>query len=402
LITFLIIEDRPGKCRNIENTLKGFDVDQNCIETADTIELALLKLEETTFDFVILDMMLPRSKTEPDVIKKGGTEVLDSIQFSYKHKTGQYKTPYTFLVLTESSEILSKYQVEDFNRCKVFAVHYQANSEDWKDEIKDEYDKLVAQQNAQASKFSDEKVIISIHGIRTFGQWQKKLGKAIEKLDLGGRGNGEYQNPAKAIEYKYNFFPFTSFLSKNKIESEIDRFAEMLLSTAKKHPRARISIVGHSFGTYLIFHALKKMRQKLDLDYLIFSGSVLQPNEKIEELFEHHNLTKVLNECSTLDLPLLAGYFFTNTYSIAGMHGITSLDNEVINRYTKGGHSSFFTDTILGEWSEFLFSGCIIEKDERRVGYSNEIMSMLTSNKRYFHMIYILPLIGMLLWNLFA
>lgn len=379
MITFLIVEDLELKYKNIKHALETFGVNDKCIESADTINNALSMLKERTFDFVILDMMLPMSKEEPKVIKNGGTEILDALQHSLRMKTAKYNEPARILVMTESSSLINKYQA-DFQRCKVFAIHYQVNSNDWKYEIETEYKRLSAQQNAQLNKFSDERVVISIHGIRTFGEWQTKLGVAIKE------SLNENRAPqVKTIEYKYNFFPLISFLSSKKKDAEITRFAQKLLHIARTHPRAKISIVGHSFGTYLIFHGLKEVTQKLDLDYLILSGSVLQPNEKIEELYEKHNLTKILNECSTLDLPLLAGRFFTNTYSTAGMYGLTSLDSEVINRYTAGGHSSFFSSTILAEWSAFLLSGEIKFKDERKGGTVQEIIATLTNHRRYLY-----------------
>lgn len=161
-----------------------------------------------------------------------------------------------------------------------------------------------------------------------------------------------------------NFFPLINFISKKQQQKEVAKFSDKLLNIAKKHPRAKISIVGHSFGTYIIYNALLNINEKLELGYLIFSGSVLNPEVDVESIYKKHNLVKILNECTTFDFPLLAGRFVTNTFFTAGITGISGVSDDITNRYIKGGHSSYFKQVIIDEWCPFLLTGTFKEKNE--------------------------------------
>jgi DNA-binding NarL/FixJ family response regulator len=373
LITFLVIEDSPRKLKNICEAITDLGVDSRCIDKAEGINEALEKLKDNTYDFAVLDMILPQFKGDDDKIKRGGLDILDELSDSISAQSETYKIPQTILVLTEFEDVLVEYQ-EAISQSKVFGYCYDHCSIDWVDAIKDEYLRIKAVKSSEQRKYDSEVVLLSVHGIRTFGEWQKKLSNSIVDRVEG----------SKPLEYRYNFFPIINFLSKEQQEKEVIKFSNALLDISNTHPRAKINLVGHSFGTYIIYNGLIKIKEKLNLGNIIFAGSVLNPDLDLTLLYKKHNLTKIVNECSTFDMPLLAGRLFTNIFFTAGMTGFSGADNVVTNRYIKGGHSSYFKQNILDEWCDFIVTNTIKEKNEQVDGIMQDLISTIIAKRRTF------------------
>ena len=91
-------------------------------------------------------------------------------------------------------------------------------------------------------------LIITVHGIRTFGQWQERL----EALLKRGAHPGER---LEVVHYKYGYFSAFAFLSVALRWVAVRRFRAELLSLTRE-PCTRVDIVAHSFGTYLVARAL--------------------------------------------------------------------------------------------------------------------------------------------------
>src|ERR1700733_7120018 len=91
-----------------------------------------------------------------------------------------------------------------------------------------------------------EQVIITVHGIRTFGQWQERLGSLL--LKAGSR--------AQILHFKYGYFSSIAFLFPIARYLQILAFARYLTEIRNAYPRARIDLVSHSFGTYVVAGAI--------------------------------------------------------------------------------------------------------------------------------------------------
>src|SRR4051812_32944568 len=112
------------------------------------------------------------------------------------------------------------------------------------------------------------KVVITVHGIRTFGQWQDRLRTLIQQAD-----------PSIAVaNYGYGYFSVVAFVIPIFRWLAVRAFRARLRKLIAAHPGASFGFVAHSFGTHLVAHALRGMKpsELPDIDVVILSGSVLK------------------------------------------------------------------------------------------------------------------------------
>jgi WD40 repeat protein/pimeloyl-ACP methyl ester carboxylesterase len=177
-------------------------------------------------------------------------------------------------------------------------------------------------------------VVVTVHGIRTFGRWAADLG-----LLLAGS-----KTPPRLLSYKYGLFSFLAFSIPFIRRRRVRRFAAELKAWRTKYPSARFDIVAHSFGTFLVAHALLD-DDTLRVDTVILSGSVLQPDFPWHRILPDKRAGRVVNECGDSDVPLIASQFFVWGTGMAGRLGfraMTGTDAGLTNRFYRGGHSLYF------------------------------------------------------------
>jgi hypothetical protein len=110
-------------------------------------------------------------------------------------------------------------------------------------------------------------LVITIHGIRTFGQWQERL----ENLVTAADPNIEFAN------YKYGWFSVIGFIFPFFRWLIVRKFQFELIKLSKDKSRSRIDLVGHSFGTHIIAWSIANLDPKYQIQFhtVILSGSVL-------------------------------------------------------------------------------------------------------------------------------
>src|SRR5882757_825626 len=96
-----------------------------------------------------------------------------------------------------------------------------------------------------------EHVIITAHGIRTYGEWQRRLQRLVQKADP----NILFAN------FQYGLFDVLKFIFPPTRWLLRRRFQRELLVLIARYPSCRFDLVGHSFGTHLIVLALYNLRE---------------------------------------------------------------------------------------------------------------------------------------------
>jgi hypothetical protein len=94
-----------------------------------------------------------------------------------------------------------------------------------------------------------EHVVALVHGINTDGEWQEALADQIRDecgLDTRTVGYGNF-SPLRFL------WPYW-----NMREEPIQRVIDQLRAIRSEKPNAKISIVAHSFGTYIMSEILKE------------------------------------------------------------------------------------------------------------------------------------------------
>ena len=131
---------------------------------------------------------------------------------------------------------------------------------------------------AEPGKDSGRHLIITIHGIRTFGEWQTRLAALVREKE-----------PRIVVEhYRYGYFSAIAFLVPWLRRRAVRRFREVLLSAVDSNLWDRIDIVSHSFGTYIVGNCLLAAAPSLRslVNTVIFSGSVLKKHFQFTRYFQ--------------------------------------------------------------------------------------------------------------------
>jgi hypothetical protein len=321
---------------------------------AETVACAIEQLKVTQFSFVILDLQLPMFPKERPKID-AGIQLLKWIKKSQKKQ--KCRIPSNIIGLTEFPDLLIKFNAE-LDTSRVFAYAYNENDETWRSQLKSCVEEYSLKLDQEMIKVANDRIIFSVHGIETNGAWQDMI---TSKLNLEDADIYHFS-------HKYNFFPVFCFLIPLLRASEVERFKEELEYLASKHPGCVITLIGHSFGTYLIAKSLESISQSATpaFDRIILCGSVLKASYNWENVIKRHKIKNILNDCSLNDFPLILSQLVALGLGMAGRVGFKRKYGDILeNRYIKGGHSDFFSDETFGQWERFIKKGTIAKVDMR-------------------------------------
>lgn len=215
---------------------------------------------------------------------------------------------------------------------------------------------------------SPKKIVVLIHGIRTFASWQGVVEKALED-----------QKNIEVVKIKYFYFDLIRFLSPIITrEKPIERVLRELRDIRSRNQTAELIVIAHSFGSYIINNILQKDRS-ITISRLILCGSI------VKEDFDWGSLPNIpdiiVNDVGLKDkLPLLAKLASWG-YGISGSYGFGTYF--VKDRYHDLGHSDFFNkeNGIINKyWMPFLLNGQIVKTElDSEQPTPNGILALLSS-----------------------
>lgn len=189
----------------------------------------------------------------------------------------------------------------------------------------------------------ENRIIILLHGIRTFGDWQNRLSSILDSEIPG----------IQVHIYKYGYFSTLAFLVPVLRILVISRFRRYLKNQIPRSEQTRVDIVAHSFGTYVIAKALDGLspNERPKIHTLLLCGSVLKQLFPWEEFVgKNLSITRVINDCGTSDRWPVVAQLFVFGMGIAGRRGfagVTGTAVGIINRFFPVEHSGFFTDAFM-------------------------------------------------------
>ncbi|MGO7661627.1 esterase/lipase family protein [Rhizobium ruizarguesonis] len=196
-------------------------------------------------------------------------------------------------------------------------------------------------------------LVILVHGIRDIGRWQNEISATLKQHGfLVELTNFDRMN---LLEF---LFPI-DFFRRNAQEIVWTQIQEAI----QLHPGAKVSIIAHSFGTYVVANILKK-QFTLSLNRVIFCGSVVRYNFPFEQINKRFN-SPILNEVGTADpWPALAESVTTG-YGSAGTYGFRRPG--VIDRFHNDKrHGDFLSEAFCETfWVPFLRNGEIVPGSKR-------------------------------------
>ena len=167
--------------------------------------------------------------------------------------------------------------------------------------------------------------------------------------------------------------------------------AAHLLSLFAQTGNLRFVIFAHSFGTYLVIEALRKlvaMGVDLPLTTVVLAGSVL-PND-VDVSFLTQRRIRLVNDCADGDYVLWLSEAIIPDLGMAGKTGIYGFESEfLVNRFKLGGHSSYFDgdDYMNTHWLPLLADASVHRFDLResssvRQDFLERIVAVIASFKR--------------------
>lgn len=178
-------------------------------------------------------------------------------------------------------------------------------------------------------------LVITVHGIRTFGQWQDRLASLLKRREEDG---------VEVHGYRYGYFSVLAFMVPFLRWLATLHFRRHFLRVVRAEPWHRIDIVAHSFGTHLVAWALHGLprAERPKIHTVIFSASVLKPGFPWHELMPDC-VERVVNDCGIHDSVLALNHIFVLFTGMAGRMGFNGMTSARFrNRYFAFGHSGYF------------------------------------------------------------
>lgn len=187
------------------------------------------------------------------------------------------------------------------------------------------------------------KVVISLHGIRTRGKWQKDLSPLITE-------EGWIHYPLD-----YGWFPTLSFAIPLIRDQKIEWFRGQYNEVTARYPGVTPSIIAHSFGTYILCKAIQKYAS-LKFDKIILCGSVAPRDFDWRKIFLRNQVTTVKNDGGSRDLPAKLSRFLARGTGDAGFRGFDQKEDFIVDTiFDEFDHGSVFAvDHYSNEWIPFI------------------------------------------------
>jgi tetratricopeptide (TPR) repeat protein len=233
----------------------------------------------------------------------------------------------------------------------------------------------------EAARMADPThLVITVHGIRTNGDWQDELKKLLEAAEPG----------VTVRMYRYGFFSSFAFLIPPVRWWVGRQFVKFFENEVRSAPEtARIDLVAHSFGTYLAASALRHLPERRKIHTVIFAGSVLPPSFPWYRYLQSGAVGRVINECGWDDMVLLLCQSTALLMGMAGRIGFHGMvGDRFINRYYRWGHGGYFDAQhrfMREEWVPLLTrDGPVTPHDERpRLTAVGGVRLFLLSNMHF-------------------
>jgi CheY-like chemotaxis protein len=324
------------------------------IDIADCIDQAKKFLRDKYYDAMVLDVVLPKRTGEtPSSANSLGL-------LSQLSRQSFLKKPEKIIAITAHEDEVESFRAKFEEFCTA-VVRAHDPSDAWRRTISTALLYTSFSQMSRATTKCDV-AVFTVHGIRTYGQWQARLQALIEART----------DNVSFYTYKYGYFSVFSFLVPAFRRLEVNRLYERLTPLIDKVGEAKILIFAHSFGTYLAAHTLKRALSDdvVGIEVcLVCSGSVL--DENFDWGFaRRHQKVRVINDCGNADRILYLSKVVALGLGMAGKLGFNGFnDPRFVNRWFIGGHSHYFAGDrfMIENWLP-LISNAEAQCIDRRLG----------------------------------
>ncbi|WP_096388149.1 response regulator [Hafnia sp. CBA7124] len=325
----LIVDDNETRRNEIKDLLiQNIGLSENDIYLAENTQTAKSILRNICFDFLILDVVLPKRVESPRA--QFGLNLLNEIK-----NRPTLKKPGKIVGITAHFDDIETFRRQFEQHCEVLIEASNRNTE-WKGIL---LKAIEFESTRRVSNYTSENKIlcITVHGIRTKGSWQERLKKIVESK----------VNTVEFHSYKYGYFTVISFFIPFLRKVKLKHFAKELISIRdRNNENKEMMFFCHSFGTYIVVKGINdyllKKGEKINIKLIVLAGSVLPSNFDFQMILDKTN-ARVVNDCGSDDRILFLSEALVPNTGMAGRIGFYGLNNNrFVNRYYKGGHSHYF------------------------------------------------------------
>ncbi|MDX1723931.1 MAG: hypothetical protein R3355_12610 [Pseudomonas sp.] len=213
------------------------------------------------------------------------------------------------------------------------------------------FDGLVDNKRSGIRDSADSKILVLIHGIRTDGAWQRQV-----QQELHGVANLQVHDLGYDVVTGMQLAgPFRSG-PVNKIVRDIRRLKD-------EEPLARISVIAHSFGTYIVSRVLEE-HPDISFEKIVLSGCLIKRNYPWDRNARGMRKSSIINDVGVRDIWPLIASCSTWGYGSTGRVGFKSAT--VTDRYFDYSHSEFFENNgvhIKKYWRPLFECDTIVQSD---------------------------------------
>ncbi len=170
-------------------------------------------------------------------------------------------------------------------------------------------------------------VLVLVHGIRTAAVWQDLVQDVFEPTDI------------RVIPIGYEYHDVIRFLwpwGRSKVVSYVQ---DQLRQVRADFPQAAVSLIAHSFGTYIVSRILRSSAG-YRLSKIIFCGSIVEAKFRWGQIQELPDRSNFINEVGFRDgWPVLAQSSSWG-YGTSGSYGFKQV--KITDRFHDLDHGGFF------------------------------------------------------------
>ncbi len=329
MILILIVDDNLLRANTLKvEIVSKLEIAEEQIHHTDNLKDAIDKLRKIKYDLIVVDIVIP-IRSDGERHSKYGISLLRRLE----KKRGALILPNKILAITAESEEIDKY-IESLDS-DIFDISHARNTDSrW-------ISKAISILNYRldelrsSSKINDQ-IILTIHGIRTIGDWQDKL----RSLVVANCNQAQFYN------YKYKYFPAFGIIFPSINKKQIYDLVEFInAKDIESKKDIDLVLFAHSFGSYLLTKSLEKISfsEKVKSVKVVFAGSVL--SHKYDFKFKNKNIYSIYNFCGSDDYVLYLSELFCCELGMAGKIGFDGMDGGMIsNHYLEYGHSDYFIE----------------------------------------------------------
>jgi O-acetyl-ADP-ribose deacetylase (regulator of RNase III) len=181
--------------------------------------------------------------------------------------------------------------------------------------------------------------VVIVHGIRTAAGWRDRIGNEIERAD-------PHLTP---IPIGYGFFDVVRFILPGPWRTEAAETVWAKMKSVFDNPNLdRVSIVAHSFGTWIVGYLLT--HKEVRFHRVLLCGAILDTRYNWDKVmskisgpvFPGAPTVRIINDCGTSDIWPMLARSATWGYGMSGRWGFQHA--LVRDRFHPVAHSGFFEE----------------------------------------------------------